>query len=125
MKEGVFDIEVGSRVAVQPIIYIYDGTFSPFPVKMDKSIAVIINNGLIGLSDKASRALLYQYSRHTIGWDIKLSEHMVAPRKAVSEIPGSISMDVAAQTLEKSHNHATLVLLLQEEKIHRRRNVLK
>jgi len=73
--EGVHDIKVGARVTVQPIIY--DGTCNACK---EGYINCCENNGFVGLS----------------GWGGGLSEHVVIPRKAVYEIPDSVSMDIAA-----------------------------
>ncbi|MCJ1456333.1 hypothetical protein MMC28_006694 [Mycoblastus sanguinarius] len=73
--EDVHDIKVGARVTVQPIIY--DGTCGACK---EGFINCCDNNGFVGLS----------------GWGGGLSEHVVVPRKAVYEIPNSVSMEVAA-----------------------------
>lgn len=73
--EDVHDIKVGCRVVVQPIIY--DGTCNACK---EGYINCCDNNGFVGLS----------------GWGGGLSEHVVIPRKAVYEIPDSISMEVGA-----------------------------
>ncbi|KAF6236211.1 hypothetical protein HO173_005841 [Letharia columbiana] len=73
--EGVYDIKVGAKVTIQPIIY--DGTCGAC---RDGYINCCDNNGFVGLS----------------GWGGGLSEHVVVPRKAVYEIPENVSMEVAA-----------------------------
>ena len=63
--EGVLDIKVGSRVAVQPIIY--DGTCNACK---EGYINCCDNNGFIGLSGEASWSTLNQYPTNIrrMGW---------------------------------------------------------
>lgn len=68
------DLKPGARVTVQPIIY--DGTC---PACKEGYINCCEQNGFVGLS----------------GWGGGLSEHVVVPRKAVYEVPTSMSMEVA------------------------------
>lgn len=83
--EDVHDIKVGCRVVVQPIIY--DGTCNACK---EGYINCCDNNGFVGLS----------------GWGGGLSEHVVVPRKAVYEIPDSISMEVGGKALNPSRRSA-------------------
>ena len=74
--EDVTDIEIGTRVTVQPIIY--DGTCGACK---EGFINCCDQNGFVGLS----------------GWGGGLSEHVVVPRKAVYEVPKNVSLEVAGK----------------------------
>lgn len=76
--EDVTDIEIGTRVTVQPIIY--DGTCGACK---EGFINCCDQNGFVGLS----------------GWGGGLSEHVVVPRKAVYEVPKNVSLEVAGKQL--------------------------
>ncbi|KAM0804478.1 hypothetical protein BDR22DRAFT_602578 [Usnea florida] len=76
--EGVYDIKVGAKVTIQPIIY--DGTCGAC---REGIINCCDNFGWVGLS----------------GWGGGLSEHVVIPRQAVFEIPDNVSIEVAVEPL--------------------------
>lgn len=72
--EGVTDIAIGTRVAVQPIIY--DGTCASCK---EGYINCCDRNGFVGLS----------------GWGGGLSEHVVVPRHSAIPVPDDVSLEVA------------------------------
>lgn len=70
-------------------------------VKRDTSIAVIT----LASWGEAVRVLSSHriYTKEIfVGWGGGLSEHVVVPRKAVFEIPDSVSMDIAGKAVNPS-----------------------